>query len=156
MSSRSKLAMHFVQRLVPVQLWAPPFLCRRAFELEIRQAGGLDFAGRLQDQRAFDDVAQLAHVAGPVVRQQLLRAPRGKSSGVFLFIETPKLLRKYSASSDTSSPRSRSGGSRNCTTLSRWNKSSRNWSWRMASMMSRLVAAMSRTLTRSSWCRPRG
>ena len=27
-----------------------------------------------------------------------------------------------------SSPRSRNGGRRNCTTLSRWNRSSRNWS----------------------------
>ena len=43
-----------------------------ALELEIRQAGRLNFAACLQNQRALDHIAQLTHVAGPVVRKQFL------------------------------------------------------------------------------------
>ena len=75
MRSRSKSATSSSMARSPVAAGVSVLLQAR-FELEIRQAGGLDFARGFQNQRAFDDVAQFAHVAGPAVRQQFLpRAP---------------------------------------------------------------------------------
>ena len=56
-------------------------------------------------------------------------------------------LRKKLESSGISSLRSRSGGKAMVKTLSRWNKSSRNWPVRTISLKSRFVAAIKRTST---------
>ena len=51
-------------------------LCAARFDMEVGQAARLDFAGGFQNHRAFDDVAQFAHVARPMMGQQLLLGAR--------------------------------------------------------------------------------
>ena len=73
-----------VQRFVRARPATGALFCRRDFDLKIRQAGGLDFARGFQNQRAFDDVAEFAHVARPAVRKQFL--PRGGGEAADIFV----------------------------------------------------------------------
>src|SRR5215471_8485316 len=50
---------------------------KSVLNLEIEEAGGLDFPGSLQDQSSFDRVSQLAHVARPMVAEELLPRSTG-------------------------------------------------------------------------------
>ena len=54
------------------------------------------------------------------------RAAGGEAGDIFVQGRRGMISKNAPASSSTSSPRSRSGGRLNCTTFSRWNKSSRN------------------------------
>ena len=53
-----------------------------AFEVEIRQAAGLNLRGWLQYDGPLDDVAQFADVARPVVAQQFVFGRRRKTADV--------------------------------------------------------------------------
>ena len=99
---------------------------------------------RRQDQQPLDDVAQLAHVARPVValqRRQRVVAdrPRRQAGGIGDARAGGRL-----ASSGMSSRRSLSGGTRSGTTFSRWNSSSRNAPAAISSCRSRAVEASTR------------
>ena len=75
-------------------------------------------AGR-EDDGPLDDVAQLADVARPVVRLERGHRLLATASGVGIRRSAAKRARKWLTSSGMSSRRSRSGGMRTGTTLSR-------------------------------------
>ena len=74
---------------------------------------------RGEERGLLDDVAQLAHVAGPVVREQALDGAVGEAARRRRRSACANFTRKRSAIGRMSSPRSRSGGSVIVKTLSR-------------------------------------
>ena len=80
MSWRSKSAMSSSRDSLPVTDGCFGF-AQAAFQVEIRQAGGLDLRRRFQDDGALDDVAQFADVARPMVAQQFVPRRRRRRRG---------------------------------------------------------------------------
>src|SRR5687768_13940509 len=50
-----------------------------SFKLEVREAGSLDFFGSFQNDGPLDHIAQLADVAGPMMRDESLLGHFGKA-----------------------------------------------------------------------------
>ena len=97
-----------------------------------------------QDDRALEDVGQLAHVARPVVRRSGARAPAGRSGRPGGPAGAANSRTKCCASSGMSSRRSRSGGTSMGKMFRRKKRSDRNAPRRTSSARSRLVAAITR------------
>src|SRR5258706_2662490 len=54
-------------------------LAQAGFQMEFREVGGMNLVGGFKDDGALDDIAQLAHVAWPMMAQQLLLGGDGKA-----------------------------------------------------------------------------